>query len=85
MDNIENLVPEEGAENVEVKTTEENVEEVKEGVNEQQENVPEKIYTEEEMNQRVDEILKKRLARKEAKIRKEYDSKYGVLENIIRA
>lgn len=85
MDNIENIVPEEGAENVEVKTTEENVEEVKEGVNEQQENMPEKIYTEEEMNQRVDEILKKRLARKEAKIRKEYDSKYGELENIIRA
>lgn len=41
----------------------------------------EKTYTQAE----VDEIVGKRLARKEAKIRKEYDSKYGHLENVLKA
>lgn len=44
-----------------------------------------KIYTEAEMNARVNEIVGKRLARKEAKIRKEYDRKYGDLEAVLRA
>ena len=36
-----------------------------------------KMYTEEEFNQRMDELLAKKLARKEAKIRKEYEEKYS--------
>ena len=44
-----------------------------------------KTYTEEELNARVDELLAKKIARKEARIRKEYDKKYGKLENVLRA
>lgn len=40
----------------------------------------EKTYTQSELN----EILGKRLARNSAKIRKEYDRKYGDLENVLR-
>lgn len=36
-----------------------------------------KMYTEEEFNQRMDELLAKKLARKEAKIRKEYEEKFS--------
>ena len=44
-----------------------------------------KVYSEEELNQRVDEIVGKRIRRREAKIRKEYDKKYGELEQVLRA
>lgn len=44
-----------------------------------------KTYTEEELNARVDELLAKKIARKEARIRKEYDKKYGRLENVLKA
>ena len=40
-----------------------------------------KTFTQEE----VDAIVGKRIARREAKIRKEYDRKYGALENVLRA
>lgn len=70
MENNENLVTEEVTEKVE-QTTEETV--------------PEKIYTEDEMNARVNEILGKKIARREAKIRKEYDRKYGELESVLKA
>jgi hypothetical protein len=67
MENKENLVTEEVAENVE-QTTEETP----------------KLYTEEELNAKVNEITGKRLARREAKIRKEVESEYrdliGTLE-----
>lgn len=46
---------------------------------------PEKLYTEDDFNKKLDEVLAKKIARKEAKIRKEYDSKYGKLENVLRA
>lgn len=68
MNENENLVTEQVAENVE-QTTEETP----------------KMYTEDEMNARVNEIVGKRIARKEAKIRKEYDRKYGNLESVLRA
>jgi hypothetical protein len=42
---------------------------------------PVKTYTEEELN----EIVGKRVSRREAKIRKEYDRKYGNLERTLRA
>ena len=67
MDNMENLVTEQVAENVE-QTTEETQQ-------------TEKTYTQAE----VDEMFGKRLARKEAKLRKEYEEKYGRLENALRA
>lgn len=46
---------------------------------------PEKVYTEEDFNRKVDEVVGRRLARKEAKIRKEYDQRYGSLENVLAA
>lgn len=63
------------SENVEG-TTEETVEQVEQ---------PAKTYTEEEVNQRVDELLGKKMARREAKIRKEYEKKYGELETVLKA
>ncbi len=64
MENMENLVTEQVAENVEQTT----------------EQTP-KTYTQEE----VDAMMGKRLARKEAKIRKEYERKYGGLEEVLKA
>lgn len=72
------LVLEEGTENVEEQTTEEVVEEV---VTE-----PAKMYTQEEfdkaLNEKLDTILPKKIARKEAKIRKEYEQKYRPYEEL---
>lgn len=50
--------------------------------------VEEKVYTEAELNARVDEILGKKIARKEAKIRKEYEKKlepYKRAETVLNA
>ena len=76
MNENENLVTEEeidGTENVE-QTTEE---------------TPEKVYTEAEFNTRVNEKVRevagRRMARWEAQIRKEYESKYGDLETVLKA
>ena len=71
MENNENLVLE-GTENVEGTTTEETVVQTEESV---------KTYTDKE----VDEIVGKKLARQEAKIRKEYNRKYGPLESVLKA
>ena len=57
---------------------------VTENVEQTTEETP-KMYTEDEMNAKVNEIVGKRVARKEAKIRKEYDRKYGNLESVLRA
>lgn len=61
----------------------ENVAPTTEEVAEQVEQIesPVKTYTDEE----VDEIVGKRIARREAKIRKEYDKKYGKLERVLKA
>lgn len=67
----ENLVPDEGTENVET-ATKETVEQVE---------TPAKTYTEEEVNQ----IVGKKIARNTAKIHKQYEKKYGELESILRA
>ena len=64
----------ENMENLEVIETSENVEQTTE-------ETPVKTYTQEE----VDQIVGKRLARKEARIRKEYDRKYGNLEEVLKA
>ena len=90
----ENLVEEETTENAEEQTAEEIVEEdngkilEESSTEEKVEEEPkeqEKVYTEEEFNNRLDEILAKKIARKEAKIRREYERKYGEAENILKA
>lgn len=61
---------------------------VAEQVTENVENTTEetaKTYTEAEFNAKLDEVLGKKLARREAKIRKEYDRKYGNLEEVLKA
>jgi hypothetical protein len=68
MENNENFVAEQAAENVEI-TTEETP----------------KTYTEAEFNAKLDEVLGKKIARREAKIRKEYERKYGDLEEVLKA
>lgn len=68
MNENENFVAEQAAENVEQTT----------------EQTP-KVYTEAEFNAKLDEVLGKKIARKEAKIRKEYDRKYGQLEEVLKA
>lgn len=55
-------------------------EEVTENVEQTTEETP-KLYTQEEVN----EMMGKRLARNEAKIRKQYDRKYGDLEEVLKA
>ncbi len=79
----ENPVIDEITENVE-ETTEEAEGQVEEPSIEKP-TEPEKLYTEEDFNKKLDEVLAKKIARKEAKIRKEYDSKYGKLESVLRA
>lgn len=74
MNENENFVANEVAENVDT-TTEEIVEKV------EQIETPVKTYTQDEVN----EIVGKRVARQSAKIRKEYDKKYGELENVLKA
>lgn len=44
-----------------------------------------KTYTEAEFNAKLDEVLGKKIARKEAKIRKEFERKYGGLEEVLKA
>lgn len=62
----------ENMENVVIEQVEEPVEQITEETH--------KTYTQEEVN----DIVGKRLARKEAKIRKEYDRKYGRLEEVLK-
>ena len=76
MNEMENLVLDEGTENVEATATEEMVEQVAE---------PEKVYTEEEFNNKLNDVAGKRAARKEAKVRKEYDREYGELIDVLKA
>ncbi len=44
-----------------------------------------KTYTEAEFNAKLDEVLSKKIARREAKIRKEYDRQYGDLVETLKA
>lgn len=82
MNEKENLVLDEGTENVEATATEEIVEQAEtvETVEE-----PEKIYSQDDFNNKLNEVAGKRAARKEAKIRKEYEQKYGGLINVLKA
>ena len=75
MENNENLVLD-GTENVEGITTEETAEQVTE---------PEKVYTQEDFDTRLEAAITKKTARLEAKIRKEYDRKYDPLVSVLKA
>lgn len=66
-------------------TEEEVAENTEETVEETEVVVPELKYSEEDFNNKLDEVLPKKLARREAKIRKEYEKKYGQLENVLKA
>lgn len=44
-----------------------------------------KIYSEADFNAKLDEVLGKKVARREAKIRKEYERKYGGLTEVLKA
>ena len=59
-------------------------EQVAENVEQTTEESP-KTYTEAEFNAKLDEVLGKKIARKEAKIRKEYERKYGDLTDVLKA
>ncbi len=90
MEELENLVPEiAGAENVE-QTTEQSTEPMEQVTGQsvepaEQNAQPEKIYTEAEFNAKLDEVIGKKLARNSAKIRREYEQKYGPLETVLKA
>lgn len=58
-------------------------EQVAEKVEQTTEETP--MYTESQFNAKLDEVLGKKIARREAKIRKEYERKYGDLENVLKA
>ncbi len=75
MNEKENLVLD-GTENVEATATEEMVE---------QANEPEKVYTEEEFNNKLNEVIGKRDARTLAKVQKKYDRDYGKLIDVLKA
>lgn len=51
--------------------------------------VEEKLYSESELNQKLDELLADKIGKKTAiikrQLRREYDEKYGELENVLRA
>ena len=72
MENLELL----NSENVETTTEEIQVEQMAQ---------PEKLYTEDDFNKKLDEVLSKKIARNTAKIRKEYERKYGELESVLKA
>lgn len=78
MQDEKNLVTE-VTENVEV-TTEQTQGQVTEIVNE-----PEKLYSEEDLNRKINELLPKKMARIEKKVRKEYEGKYGNVENVLKS
>lgn len=81
MEDNEKLVEE--TENVEELTTEEieDVETKEEPIEEPKEETSEPTFTKEQ----VDEMLAKKIARKEAKLRREYANKYGRLETVVNA
>lgn len=77
----ENLVEEETTENVEGQTTEENVQEdTTDDVDKTEEVVEEPKFTRDEVN----EMVAKRSARIEAKLRREYEKKYGRAETVLK-
>lgn len=88
-DENQNPTTEEVVENTEQETVEQNLEETSEETKvEEVETTKTEEKKEEEptfTKEQVDEMIAKKLARKEAKIRKEYDEKYSRLETVVNA
>jgi hypothetical protein len=59
-------------------------ENVVEAVNTDEPTQTAKIYTQEDFNNKLNEIMPRKVARKEARIRKEYEQKYGDLINVLK-
>jgi len=87
-ENVEEQATEELVDGAKAQTTEENVNAVDEATA-NEESVEEKLYSESEFNQKLDELLAqkigKKLANQERKLRREYEDKYSKLENVLRA
>lgn len=73
-ENVEELATEELVEGEKV---EEEVAESENSIEETIEETPKAIYTEEDFNKKLDEVLAKKIARKEAKLRREFEEKYA--------
>ena len=83
-ENVEETTEETQEESIELTDTSNAGEDVEKVASEEpveEKNEPEKIYTEDEFNEKFDAKFKRR----EAKIRKEYEKKYSKLENILNA
>lgn len=83
MDEQENLAMENIAENTEVTAEEVTGQEKVEPVQQQPITESEKVYTEAEARAKLEAELDKRAHRMEARIRKEYEDKYGELEQVL--
>ncbi len=79
MEDEKNLVVD-ATENVEVAT-----EQLQEGQVTEQVKEPEKLYSEEDLNNKINELLPKKIARIEKKVRREYEGKYGNVENVLKS
>lgn len=79
MENLENQLPETGTEN-EIQAEE---------VNQTGKEETPKLYSEEEfqqkLNEELDKLIPQKVQRKEAKLRKEYDGRYGPLMDVLKA
>lgn len=72
----------------ETENMDETIEETEEVEEVEEPNEPEKLYTEEEFNARIDDIVSKRLARQERKLTKDFKdklAKYEQLERVVNA
>lgn len=88
MKNNKNIAIEEIDENVETTPTEEMVEEMEQVETPSAETQSEKIYSEAEFQAKFEESMNKKMPRREAKIRKEFDEKYSQhkrLANVLQA
>lgn len=85
MNEQENLAMEPIAENAEVAAEQITGQEEVAPVQQQPAAEPEKVYTEAEFKAKLEEALDRKAPRMEARIRKEYESKYGELENVLKA
>lgn len=75
-ENVDEQATEEIADEKEVEETTEEVETPTE---------PKKIYTEEEFNKKLDEVLSKKIARTRTKVEKEMEKKYAKLSTVVKA
>lgn len=85
MENNKNIVMEEITENVDATATEQIVEDGEQVETPSAETPPEKIYSEAEFQAKMQEAMDKKVPRREAKIRKEYEDKYGELIGVLQA